>query len=473
MAKKAVKIGVIGVGNMGSQHVRFIDAIPNARLMAIADHDSKKIESTLDAVSNADDIETFEDGMAMIRKADIDAITIATPHYDHPPLTKAAFKRGLHVMCEKPVAVTAKAAAEVNAAYKKLRKKPIWGAMFQQRTSPQWQAVKRIIDAGELGEIQRVNWIITNWFRSQAYYDSGGWRATWAGEGGGVLINQCPHNLDLIQWFCGMPHRVTANVGLGKYHDIEVEDDVTAILEYPNGATGVFVTTTGDAPGTNRLEITGDNGRLIVGDGKFELLKNHESVKHFSFTTDLSFGRPDADVMQIKPGGKDGGHKVVMQAFVNAIQKNDKSLLVAEAIEGINALELGNAMLMSGLTGEPVDIPTPRAKFDRMMKELAAKSKTRKPKKVRKAKVDMCASFWSPPGEPARVGPGTEVRPGSSNEQRITTPGRAAGGVSCAGKIPPSAQRAARWDKRRRILVNQPALSSTSGPALRLRCGLD
>ena len=390
---KTVRIGIIGVGNMGSIHAKYMHNVPGAKLTALADRDPNRLKLIHSQVAKPDEVTCFDDGMKLISKGDVDAIIIATPHYDHPPLTKAAFKKGLHVLTEKPVAVTAKAAAEVNAAYKKMRNKPIWAAMFQQRTNPVWKKVKQLIDDGEIGEIRRVNWIITNWFRSQCYYDSGGWRATWSGEGGGVLINQCPHNLDLVQWFVGMPNRVTATVGLGKHHHIEVEDDVTAILEYPNGATGVFVTTTGDSPGTNRLEITGNNGRIVTNGNSLELLKTHRGVKEHSFSTDRAFGSVPNDKYDVTVGGKSDGHQQVTECFVQAILKKDKSLLVAEAIEGINGLELGNAMLMSGLTGEAIDIPTPRAKYDKMLKELAAKSKRNKPKTVKKAKVDMGSSF--------------------------------------------------------------------------------
>jgi predicted dehydrogenase len=250
-----------------------------------------------------------------------------------------------------------------------------------------------MIQGGELGEIRRVVWIITNWFRSDAYYASGGWRATWSGEGGGVLINQGPHNLDRITWFCGSPSRVTANIGLGKHHEIEVEDDVTALLEYPNGATGVFVPTTGDSPGTNRLEITGDGGKLVTDGRTIELIRTHQSVSAFSRTSEQSFANVPHDKMTVEVGGDSGGHQQVTEKFIQAVLKNDKSLLVAHALDGIRGLELGNAMLMSGLTGEPVDIPTPRAKFDKLIRDLAAHSTFQKPRPAKKAKVDMNSSF--------------------------------------------------------------------------------
>ena len=386
-------MGVIGVGNMGSHHIQYIDEIEGARLTAIADVDPEKLDAARNSLGDkADDVEFFGPGMDLIEKGPVDAVLIATPHYDHPPLTIAAFKKGIHVLCEKPVAVTAKAAAEVEAAWKRKKNKPVWGAMFQQRTQARWKKVKQLIADGQIGQIQRVNWIITSWFRSQAYYDSGGWRATWEGEGGAVLINQCPHNLDLITWFCGVPERVTALVGLGKHHKIEAEDDVTAMLEYPNGATGVFVTTTGDCPGTNRLEITGDAGRIIVGE-RFELLKTHQPVKEYSFTTDQAFGSVAYDVMDVTVGGKDHGHRQVTEQFIAAVLADDDSLLVAHASDGIKGLELGNAMLMSGLTGEPVKIPTPRDKYEKLLKDLASKSTFKKPKPTKKAKVDLGASY--------------------------------------------------------------------------------
>ena len=395
MAKKQVKMGVIGLGNMGAHHIKYINELDGAKLTAIADIDGEKLDAAVRSLGDqAEGVETFGPGKDLIAKGDVDAILIATPHYDHPPLTKQAFKRGLHVLCEKPVAVTAKAAAEVEAAYKKMRKKPIWGVMFQARTSIFWQAVKRILDEGEIGEIKRVSWIITTWFRTQSYYDSGGWRATWAGEGGGVIINQCPHNLDLITWFCGLPSRVTANVGLGKFHKIEVEDDVTAILEYPNGATGIFVTTTGDSPGTNRLEITGDKGKLVAEGSNLTLVRTHESVSDFCKNCDRSFANVGHDVHKIEVGGKQGEkHQTVTQAFVDAINHNDPNRLYAHAADGIKGLELGNAMLMSGILGEPIDIPTPRAKFDKLIKDLAAKSKVKKDKPAKKVKTDINASF--------------------------------------------------------------------------------
>jgi predicted dehydrogenase len=284
---KEVRLGVIGCGFMGQLHMKNFPTMPRMKFTAAAD----AIPAKLDAVVQQYKVQGFADGNDLIKSGLVDAVLIATPHYQHPTYTMAAFKAGLHVLTEKPVAVTAKAAAEVNAEHRK-HKKLVYAAMFQMRTYPVWRKMKEMVASGQIGEIQRVSWTITNWFRSQAYYDSGGWRATWGGEGGGVLLNQCPHNLDLFQWIVGMPSKVTAFISLGKYHHIEVEDEVTAYLEYPKKATGVFTTSTGEAPGVNRFEIAGDRG-LLVSDSsrKIEFTRTEMSVTEHRMTTRESFPR--------------------------------------------------------------------------------------------------------------------------------------------------------------------------------------
>ncbi|MDR1263806.1 MAG: Gfo/Idh/MocA family oxidoreductase, partial [Oscillospiraceae bacterium] len=252
-----VRIGVLGAGNMGSSHIEnLLDGkVPGMKLTAVADRKPSRQEWLADLLKEKDhtgEIATFTEGSDLIHSGKVDAVLIAVPHYQHPPLTVEALNAGLHVMCEKPAGVYTKAVREMNAVAEKSGK--IFAIMFNQRTNCVYRKMHEIVQSGEMGKIRRTNWLITNWYRSQSYYDSGAWRATWAGEGGGVLLNQCPHNLDLWQWICGMPVRVRAFTHNGRWHDIEVEDDVTAYVEYDGGATGVFITSTGDTPGTNRFE---------------------------------------------------------------------------------------------------------------------------------------------------------------------------------------------------------------------------
>ncbi len=384
---KEVKLGVIGCGGMAQAHMRYFDKVKGLNFVAAADIDKK----TIDYIAKEHDVKTFNNGDDLINSGLVDAILIATPHYFHPTFSIAAIKKGIHVLSEKPVAVTAKAAAEVNEVHKNYPD-VIYAAMFNQRTVPLWKKVKQLITDGELGQIQRVNWIITNWYRSQTYYNSGGWRATWQGEGGGVLLNQCPHNLDLIQWFVGMPSRVTATIGIGKYHHIEVEDEVTAFLEYPNGATGVFITSTGEAPGTNRLEITGDRGKLIATPGKpLEFVKTDISVSEYTKITDKVFSTPPHCKMTIEPtSSEDSQHKNITINFINAILHGET--LIAPAEEGINGLELGNAMMISGFSGKPTDVPTDRDTYDALIKKMADES-TFKKGEIKKNKGDLDKSW--------------------------------------------------------------------------------
>ena len=261
-----VRIGIVGLGGMGARHLRTLLAgeVSGASLTAVCDVRPERLAWAREHPSS--DLACFDDLDAFLKAGAADAVIIATRHYDHPPLAVRCFAGGLHVLTEKPAGVYTKQVGEMNRAAAASGK--VFAIMYNQRTDPLYRRLKEMIEGGELGEIKRTNWIITSWYRPQSYYDRDDWRATWAGEGGGVLINQAPHQLDLWQWCCGMPARLRAFCYFGKHHDIEAEDDVTAFVEYPNGATGVFVTSTGDAPGSNRLEVTGDNGKLVVEDDR-------------------------------------------------------------------------------------------------------------------------------------------------------------------------------------------------------------
>ncbi|MBN2305203.1 MAG: Gfo/Idh/MocA family oxidoreductase, partial [Anaerolineae bacterium] len=254
--RRTIRLAVIGIGNIGRAHVAHIDALPDVELVAVCDID-RAVADSFAQQYGADAYYSYQD---LLKSAALDGIVVATPHYEHVQMTIDALTQGVHVLVEKPIAVHAKAARKMIAAYEaalKTRPDLVFAAMFMQRTYGYWQKIKDMITGGELGQLMRTTWIVTNWFRTQYYYDSGGWRATWRGEGGGVLLNQCPHNLDLYQWLVGMPQRVTGFAKFGKYHDIEVEDEVTTYFEHPDGMIGHFITTTAESPGTNRLEIVG------------------------------------------------------------------------------------------------------------------------------------------------------------------------------------------------------------------------
>ena len=371
-----VRMGVIGIGNMGSGHTDslFNGKVENMELKAVCDINPARLEWVKEKFG--EDIARFDRAEDLMDSGLVDAVIIATPHYFHPPLAIAAFQRGLHVMCEKPAGVYTKQVKEMNAAAKASGKK--FGMMFNQRTNPCFGKMRAIVQGGELGPIRRTNWMITDWYRSQAYYNSGGWRATWAGEGGGVLLNQCPHNLDLWQWIAGMPSRVRAFVHEGKWHDIEVEDDVTAYVEYGNGATGVFITSTADSPGTNRLEVDMDGGSVIYEAGKVRLNKLEMYESEFTKINTVPFKnipceRTEADVAGY---GDDAQHNGVLRAFASEILGTGK--MIAEGYEGINGLTISNAMHLSSWLDKTINLPFDDDLYYSELQKKVAASKAKK-----------------------------------------------------------------------------------------------
>ncbi|MDL2301918.1 Gfo/Idh/MocA family oxidoreductase [Lachnospiraceae bacterium OttesenSCG-928-D06] len=350
---KKVKIGIIGIGNMGSPHSKAIISgeVPEMELTAVADRREARRDWAKEGLP--DTVTIFSEGEDLIKSGLCDAVIIATPHYQHPTLAIMAFEHNLHVLSEKPAGVYTKQVREMNEAAAK--KDLTFAMMFNQRTNSVFRKMHELVQGKEYGEIMRVNWIITDWFRTQIYYDSGDWRGTWDGEGGGVLLNQCPHNLDLLQWICGMPDSIQAFCEEGKWHDIEVEDDVTAYLRYPNGATGVFITSTGDTPGTNRFEVTMEKAKLVCEKDILTLYKLDGDAREFCKNATEGFGKPDCEIITVPTDGSNTQHIGVMQAFAANILR--KEPLVAEGSEGIRGLMLSNAMHLSSWLEKPVSLP--------------------------------------------------------------------------------------------------------------------
>ena len=353
-----IRMGIVGLGIMGRRYYAMLRALAGVEVTALC----VRHLDTIDDLPGA----KFADYRRLCASGQIDAVIIATPHYSHPQVAIEALHRGIHVLVDKPLAVHVADGRRMLAAHrdKTLR----FGVMFQERSRPLHVTIKSMIQGGVLGAIRRVHWIVTDWFRSQAYYQSSPWRATWKGEGGGLLINQCPHNLDLLQWFVGLPVRVTAHLSLGKYHPIEVEDEVNAFLEYGNGATGVFSASTGEAPGTNRLEIAGEKGKLVLEQGKLRLFENTIETSVFSRTTRELFARPPCQERDIPVMGEGEGHAGVLKNFRDAILDGVPVLVPAE--EALGSLELGNAMLLSGLLHRSVDVPLDAALMEQELSRL-------------------------------------------------------------------------------------------------------
>ncbi len=373
MADK-IKLGIIGFGNMGTGHTSNImmGSCPEIDLVAICDINPDRIEFAKSKYPDAN-ITYFTDAIEMLDSGIIDSCLVAVPHYDHTKYSIECMKRGIHVMCEKPAGVYTKQIREMNEESLK-HPEVVFGMMFNQRTNPVYRKMHDLVQSGIYGEIRRSNWIITNWYRSQAYYNSSDWRATWAGEGGGVLLNQCPHQLDMWQWICGMPVKVQAHIGYGKWHDIEVDDDVTAYVEYANGATGVFITTTGDGCGTNRFEIQLDKAKLIAENDKLTVIEFEMSEPEFNKINTEIFGCVKTHEVAVELEGKNTQHVGVLNAWAGNILHGTP--LVAPGAEGINGAMLSNAMHLSDFLGHAVELPIDEdVYYNELMKRVATSRK--------------------------------------------------------------------------------------------------
>ncbi|MBQ8163751.1 MAG: Gfo/Idh/MocA family oxidoreductase [Clostridia bacterium] len=355
-----LKIGIAGIGNIGTVHARSIynGEIKGMELCALCDTDEKRRRTLASEFPN---VKIFSSSEEMIRSKTIDAIIISTPHYFHPIIAKDAFENGLHVLSEKPIGVYTADMDALFDAWKKSKK--TFCVMFNQRTNKLFKEAKRIVSEGELGEIKRSVWIITNWYRTQSYYDSGDWRATWKGEGGGVLLNQCPHNLDLWQWICGMPKSIYAICKVAHGHNIEVEDDATIYAEYENGASGVFITSTCDYAGTNRLEITGTKGRLVLEKGRLTLTKLSCDDREF-----CTGEKEEPSISETVVYDEDyNGHKNILQNFANSILYGEE--LIAPANEAINELLISNMAYLSSWKNEKITSQFDKEEYRSMLAE--------------------------------------------------------------------------------------------------------
>lgn len=394
---KKVRYAVIGIGNMGSAHAvaLFNNKIDNAVLTAVCDSSEERLEWATETFAGK--VAAYKDYRDLLTSKDVDAVLVATPHYEHTVIATAAFKAGKHVLIEKPAGVDV---ADVRAMNKvALKSDKAFGIMFNQRTDPLFAALKYYVEIGMLGEIKRFTWIINNWYRSEAYYDSATWRASWNGEGGGVLLNQCPHNLDIWQWIMGMPVSIQAFCEEGKYHHISVEDDATIYAEYKNGATATFITSTGEYPGTNRLEISGTYGKAVAEDGILKLFLLHEDERDIRFSTDKAMPSEEVAKVTLEFPKVEDGHLLILKNFTNHILNGEE--LIAPGEEGIKSLRISNAAYVSSWTKISVDVPCDEVLFTGLLKQKKLTEKNfRKACKKNTAKLsskpsDHYSSRWS------------------------------------------------------------------------------
>lgn len=381
-----LRFGIVGIGNMGGTHMRNLlqGSIRDAVLTAVCDIDPVKLENA----AGYKELTVFKDYRQMLHSGLVDAVIIAVPHYMHPTVAKEAFEAGLNVLTEKPAGVRMSDVVSMNNAAEKSGK--VFGIMWNQRTNPLFRKARELMADGTLGSPKRLVWIITNWYRTQAYYDSGTWRATWAGEGGGVLLNQAPHNLDLWQWIFGMPDEISAVCREGKWHHIEVEDEAEVTGYYRNGAVATFLTSTGEYPGTNRLEISGSCGKMVIEKGKLNLYLLDGDERDFCFTEPNGFPSYEISEQEFVQTEREPAHNGIIQNFTNAVLYGEE--LLAPGFEGLKEITISNAAYLSSWTGQKVSLND----FDSSLFDdlLAEKIKNSMPKKGVLSGTDGQSSRW-------------------------------------------------------------------------------
>lgn len=384
-----LKVGIIGLGNMGSAHAKSLTEgkVPEMKLAALCDISPQRKEEMSKLYS---EIPFFDTASELIQSGIADTVVIATPHYDHPSIAAEAFGKDLNVICEKPAGVYTKQVAQMNEAAK--RSKGVFGIMYNQRTNPLYQKVRELVQSGQLGSLKRIEWTVTDWYRPQAYHNSSAWRSMWATEGGGTLINQNPHQLDLWQWMFGMPSKIMSFVSFGKYYHIETEDDVTAFFQYDNGVTGTYITSTGEAPGTNRLEVAADMGKIVVENNKLTFYRNIEPEREFNAKNTSPFGRPECWTCDIPVGSNGEQHVGIFKNFASHVLHGTE--LLAPGEEGILGLTISNAIHYSAWTGDWADVSNfPHDEFYQLLQEKIASSTFKKETAEAVTEADMSNTF--------------------------------------------------------------------------------
>jgi len=379
----SIRIGVVGLGNIAQQHIKNVleGHVRHAKLTAICSRSESDYTRSLGVAH-------FTDYRELIASRLCDAVVVATPTYSHLDVGAAVLDAGLHLMMEKPMGLSIAEGEELVARAN--RSGAVAALMLNQRADPLFLRMREIVVSGDLGDLIRINWTMTNWFRPEVYFQVSDWRATWRGEGGGVLVNQCIHNLDILQWICGMPSSLRAFCRFGRFHDVEVEDDVTAYLEYDNGATGIFVGSTGEAPGNNRFEIIGDSGSLVFDGKTLTVSRNEVSTAQFNRETREMFGMPGSSSEPLSIDRAVNQHAILLSNFVESI-RNDESL-IAPLDDGQSSLTMANGTLRSTFTDSKVDFPIDAVEYSRLLQQKIESSVLRTKAQV-EVNIDMSSSY--------------------------------------------------------------------------------
>ena len=372
--EKKVRFGIIGsAGLIGAYHANTLVKGEGAyELKAICDIDEARLKEQSDKLG----VPCHARYQDLLARDDLDAVIVATPHPLHAEHVIAVVESGRDVLTEKPIAHTPGDARRMLKAINKSRR--IAGVHYQHRANPVFQKIRKMIDSGELGRLLSIRFT-GSWYKSDFYYSLGGWRGAWADEGGGVLINQAPHDIDLICYLAGggMPAELIGRCS-NLYHETsQVEDHATAAGVFPNGvefALNVSVAAHGDRP---TFSIFGTAGVITTVAGKF--------VKYIRYEQDLiefcreyagpgPYNGPKCEEQPLPDSGEHD-HSDIHKCFAQAVLTRSKSKLLVSAKEGRWSSEMINAIILSSYLGKKVKLPVGPARYDKMLADLIANAK--------------------------------------------------------------------------------------------------
>lgn len=377
---KKVRMAIIGIGNMGRTYA-----------CNIADGFVEGMELTAVCCRNEEGRrwakERLGEGLVLVDSTDklfeledvFDAVLIVTPHKIHPELTIKAFEKGYHVFCDKPAGITARDARRMIESGKRAGK--AYAMMFHNRTMPVYEKIKEMLTLGEVGELLRIDYVNTKPYRTKCYHTSSPWRSSFEHEGGGLLINQGQHYLDLWQWLFGMPKRLTATIDYGKYNDFTVDDNCTIYMEFAGGVRGRFFSSTGEPAGEERIEVVGTKAKLVCLDGTLTVSRYERSTKEWYETNTEPFGKLKIEKEVITYEPCKAPYVVMLQNFSDHLRKG--VALIADGYDGYRTLQLSNAAYTSSWLEKEIELPVEETVFAQLLNEAVKKEQEKKSKETR------------------------------------------------------------------------------------------
>lgn len=362
-----IRMAVIGIGIMGKKYAKMIreGMISGMRLGAVCCRSQENIQWA--KAQLGEEIPVFENTKQLFESSDLfDACLIVTPHKLHPEMIMQALDAGKHVFCDKPIGISMK---QCQGIREKLDQSGlVFAMMFHQRMYPKYERIHTLLENGTLGQIRRIMVENSRYYRTWYYHKSGSWRSSWKGEGGGALLNQGQHLLDIWQWLFGMPDSLYAMIPYGKYNDFSVDDEATILMKYPDKKTAVLILTTGEGTWTERMEIAGSKGTLILEDNHLTLHLYDQDLDDYKKTAACSSREEFKEKVleEVFPEDQEP-YEEMLTDFAQAVLK--KRPVRVNGLEGLNSLELTNAAYLSAWTGETVALPLDAERYERELEK--------------------------------------------------------------------------------------------------------